>query len=677
MLDGLTLILRSLDFSLKYIPFRVLGKWFIDKNRLTDITFERIPIEKQKSAEKIKNSHTVAYLNQVIRSSSKISRTTKKHSIKSKITKPTTLEEKTLYDFHTTDLTKLKYVGTYKEKKHNGVIEEFTDDKIEDSLFNLIQRTNTNSENKIIYLQGNIGCGKSTILSTLLVKSTILRASQIREQPRNALKIDICIVSFENLIIPKNLKDSDELLSLIYDKIKSEILRQVDVSGGDVIELIKNAANQRRFTIILDGLDFIYTAFCRLCFDLESNLSIYHQTIYSLISDFCIIAFRNETFEIIKNTSEELSGVHRIDIPEENIYSLHSIPKENLFEVFSRRAKYAANTGKSNLKISASKSTIFDEYYDIAIHGLRHIMDTWQKSFCTISLEKIEARLLYDEIFFKIFFLTSGINHYSQINHGLTNIFLINPNYRADSGDITVTDAIDMDKHNYWLKYFMLVYIVENNTDKSAVISLFTSKSTFSAGLIRIILMGFSDIEHGRVLKPNMGRFNGHTALIVGLEATARAKRSIHSGLFFSFEYLCCVVEDTYLRVPSSVIQHFKNPRSLDFFITEDDDQFKIGKFEYLKEKCISVITFIVILEEAYKIEKKKNPELFKIFENSRYQKYVPDFKKIRNDSIIAIGKLSQDYEKEKISELKKIIVKGLSINEREVIRRSLLSIFK
>lgn len=686
MTEGLTLTIRGADFLLKHFPklARFGAKWMLDKRLLKEVTSERIKVDSTQNPQKVSNSHTILFLNQVIRSAGKVSRKSVKGGKQAKITKPQLPEEKALITFHFAETIRRSYIGQYTVRTSDGT-DIRTDDKLEEALFKEITKSRIGKSNEIYYLQGHIGCGKSTLLSTLVVKTIIARHRERESRSPNTLQPDICIVSFENFSIEGGASSVEDIVNAIKEKIVSEIQAQVDVHGRELKSLLVAAAKDRQFTLILDGLDFLYTAFCRLCFELENNLTLYYKALYELVGEFTngdlsdtginiIIAFRNETLDIIKNTSEELSGVHRVDIPAERTYSLHDVPKENLIDVFNKRVEHANEEGGTVVRIDDER--FFHQYHGIAIHGLRHIMDTWEKSFGLVPLASVEERLYRNSGLFKVFFLTSGLQHYSQVNHGLTNIYLVNPSFRSECGDVTVHEAIEMDRLTYWLKYLILVYIVENNTDRNTVIDLFTKRSGYSANLIRIITMGFSEVEHGRVLKPTVTRFNGHKATVVGLEATSRGKRSLSSGLFFSFEYLCCVVEDTYLRVPSSILKHFEYPQSIRFLGEEDEVQYQRKKFKYLLEKASSVFAFIVLLEEAYHLEKKRDPDLFKLFESERYRKYIPDFLRMREDALRGISNLAEGLTDEQKKDLKDEIVKRLRLRDRELIRRSLFTNF-
>lgn len=679
MYESATFSISAFNLALKFIPFRYGYQLFLDRNRLKGISYERISIEKQTSPPNSENEYTVIFKNQVLRTSQKISRKRVKGGTKAKIRLPQTNEEKALIDFHRDDQYRLNYSGSFFSNDAQGNNKRKDTDQLDIEIIKRLDLNPTGTSNRVIYLRGNIGCGKSTLLSTITSQIGGRIFTEIKGAKKNVLDRDICIVSFEEFrAIPDGIT-SDEYVKIIYEKISAELREQTDFRGETLKDILTNCGQARRFTLILDGLDFIYIYFCKFCFELENSLSLYYQIIFRIVNDFvegdlsnvninCVIAFRNETFEIIRDASQELAGVHRIQISEQDVFSLYTIPREKIDTVFNLRRTYV----EEGEAIDCS----FSEYEEIAVHGLRHIMDTWVKSFTYIPMQHVWKRLYCNKEMFKIFFLTSGVKHYSQVNHGLTNIFLVNPNYRSDMGDITTEEAMEMDTPSLWLKYFLLAYICENTTDKAAILKLFSNKGTYSPDLVKIILLGFSEVEHGRIIKPNISRFNGRDAATIGIDLTSRGKKCIKSGLFFSFEYLACVVEDSYLRVPTSLLESFNNPKGIGFLTEANQENYNAELFDYLREKSFSVFTFILMLEEAYKVEKKQNKELFAFLENTQLKKYSPDFKKMREDAINTIDRMSNEFTDSQRKELKRIIVTALGTSRQVLIKRSIETIF-
>ena len=130
MTEGLTLTIRFADFLLKHCPklARFGAKWRLDKRLLKEVTSERIKVVTTQNPQKVSNSHTILFLNQVIRSSGKVSRKSVKGGKQAKITKPQLPEEKALITFHFAETIRRSYIGQYTVRTSDGT-EIRTDDK--------------------------------------------------------------------------------------------------------------------------------------------------------------------------------------------------------------------------------------------------------------------------------------------------------------------------------------------------------------------------------------------------------------------------------------------------------------------------------------------------------------------------------------------------------------------
>jgi len=674
------------DFIIKYVPLKYVWTVIGDRKRFKDVSLERISIDENQYTKSYRNDSTSTFKNQVIRDYSKISRKNIKGGEKAKITLAKSYEENFFSDFHLIERYRLKYRGSFFSVDSNNNYIEHQTDSLDKEIIKKVKNRPTGTANKVIYLKGNIGCGKSTLLSTVVTNIIISDHGQSFKPKKDTLRNDICIVSFEDFTaIDENLS-AEGFKNRVYEKIIKQMKGQVKINSKDDLKsVLKECTKKSNFTLILDGLDFIYIHFCKYFFDLTDNMSTYYKMLFMIISDFIkgdlsdlnlnvIIAFRTETLGILKNTTLELSGVNRIDIPESDIMSLYFAPEGSIDQVFDKRMEYLKD--KSSSEIAIIRKFSFSEYHGIAVHGLRHIVDTWSKSFSRLDSKNAQVRLYQNEKLFKLFFLHSGLPHYSQINHGLTNIFLVNPNYRADRGHITWEDAIEMDQPSLWLKYFMLAYLCENKTDKASVIRFFSENTNFSSKLIKIILLGFSEIEHGRIIKPRVTRFDGNDTISSGIDLTSRGQKSMQSGLFFSFEYLSSVVEDSYLRMPSNILDKFNNSKGISFLLEKDDLKYENMLFEYLCEKSSSVISFIIALEASYKVEKSQNKSLYRKLESDKYIKYRPDFHRMRNEAIQSIELLASNLDSEKKSKIISIISNNLKSKNRIKIERSIYSTF-
>ena len=165
--NTLRLGLGILNFGLKFFPFKIMYRKYLDRNRLAGISFQRINIGEYVSPPSNENEYTVIFKNQVIRTSQKISRKRVKGGTKAKIRKPQTDEEKALIDFHKNDEYRSNYLGSFFIKNEAGNNERRVTDRLDVEIQKRLSVSSTGTLNRVFYLQGSIGCGKSTLLSTI------------------------------------------------------------------------------------------------------------------------------------------------------------------------------------------------------------------------------------------------------------------------------------------------------------------------------------------------------------------------------------------------------------------------------------------------------------------------------------------------------------------------------
>ena len=563
MFEGLLVKLQIAELIYKYAPVKKGCLFFRNFWVIDDVSFEQLIVEDFEKPDAAENSYSRAYKNHVVRGSEKIARKRGKGSHKAKITAPKTPSEKNLVNFHTDDTYRISFSGTYKTANDEGVIETHFSDELEVEILSKLSKFSGIEQSRQLFLQGEIGCGKSTLLTSVVVKFTQEAFRERASRKKGQLARDICIVSFEGIEFTDRSWTVEQCVEFIYEQIKEELLQQVDVSGENLDELLRNASKAHSFVLILDGLDFLYPQFCQWCFQLENRLSMYHQTLLQVMRDFqqgrfaafgfiCFFVFRNETLEVLKDSSRSIAGFNRVTVNAEDIFSLNSVSGNLVNDVFTTRSNLEGDVCEHTNELF-EKHADFSDLQDVAVHGLRHVVDSWSKSFQYIPINQIKSRIYDNPKLFKIFFLTSDIIHYSQIKHGLTNIYLINPHYRAGNGLIDVQTAVRIDTQTFWLKYLMLVHIHANNATASSILALFSgNKASYDSDLIRLILLGFSEVAHGRIIKPNISRFDGHQPITQGIQITKRGKKCIEKGLFFSFEYLACEPDRVYRRGLSS-----------------------------------------------------------------------------------------------------------------------------
>ena len=122
----------------------------------------------------------------------------------------------------------------------------------------------------------------------------------------------------------------------------------------------------------------------------------------------------------------------------------------------------------------------FDFVSQISVQGLRHTLNLIRQLDWSLDNNQSFRRFFGNHTLLTQLFLVEGYRHYSQINQGVTNIFLVNSSYRKENNPPLIDGQpafskrhLETYKQTYFLKYLVLSLIDLENTDQQDVASAF------------------------------------------------------------------------------------------------------------------------------------------------------------------------------------------------------------
>ena len=566
------------------------------------------------------------------------------------------LHAKLTLNFH----SKSKYIAPFRKSTPSSDIISDENHKTSEYLFKRLAAPK-NKENSLFLITGEIGCGKSTLLSNVVFKIFEEQIAHKRGRPTGRLSTECAVIDFESIKMPGNLNFDDYLANHVEPFILQQVNDQTNLKGENW-ETILQASLSVNLVLAFDNMDAIYHKFCSSLLVDGNNieefkgLNTYFSLFYLLIEEFaigklskygikCLFALRTDTLEVLENSHGPDHGGPQLIQSIENVISIREADSNYLRDVLERRLILARDCAKDNCRelfeqrIAKLKENNIDfsGILDVSVQGLRHTIKVISDLDPCIDNETIFERFFCEKQWLKMFFYVSGKEYYSQINQGITNIFLVNNRYRKSQNPETLEgERLFSDKqlrdhpHTYWLKYLILHLVDSVSTDKETIESLFSKTGAYDKNLVNLVLFSLSEVRHGRLVRPKLiissaGKVNG-----MGLEVTNRGKRLFKGNYFWSFFYLSMVVEDAWIEIPNVLREDFQNPIGFGFLGAKNSKTFDDQFTKFMKEKIKNVFLFISILQESNALERKMHKNLFQTLIDKGVK--FPNFNEIRQD---------------------------------------------
>ncbi|MCG7899689.1 MAG: ATP-binding protein [Candidatus Thiodiazotropha weberae] len=575
-------------------------------------------------------------------------------------------------------------------------------------LYDYLLRIPSNRDNNDnILIMGDIGCGKSTFVANFAHKLIDYNTMAVDQRPVNYSRKEPIFMDAEALLDKGSYGSTSKIYDSIISEITEKIKDQCEVDGDSLEEVVSSSKGQR-VVLIFDNLDYVYHTFCYLLYgdkylDEEIVISEYFPFLFKLISDFtlgqycnlgisCIYVARNDTADLISyGMGQKDNGDRLIDhidmLVEVNEVAANTV--ENIIKKrFALSDSMIANGRdalKSNIEKYNDQSSCIDILSHLSTHGLRHVISLYGELSWAIFTDEAFKRFFLDCTTPMLYLYLGGKTNYTQISEGITNIFLVNNEYRKlhnytlSNGEKQYSDSLlGEHMHTYWLKYYILLFIYQGNATKSEVRQVFSKKENmpyaYEDGIVNLVLLSLSEFEHGRLIKPNIQARERGAVCSSGLECTNKGMYLIENNIFFSFWYLAVVIEDEWLEYPAFCFKDFSDYGSFEFLFNTNSDQYNRELVKMLITKIPLVLTFIDILEFSHKYEKDKCKDVFctNLVDIGIDE---PNFSSIRKSIESEISNYTKDFLDKDKEELRRKLEEYDS--NRHSLRKSLNKFFK
>lgn len=644
-------IISSLDFALKYIPWVTVKESPEQRERKRaerSLRYSRINLSDTTQSAKLEGVSEVAldtgstffaaFASHAIHKAVPVSRAGLKNKGRpSKLVPAKSVVDKATVGFHSSENYRVDFKG-FRFSRSDTI------DNIADELFNDLKRPSSGLKlNETTLVVSEIGCGKSTLLTNLLYRINAHQASQVSASLPQTQPIEVVLISFDSLRIPPN----DQLESFMEGSVKPLIAKQIrdqtNLTGKDFDDILGNRKGAN-IVLIFDDLDAVYRTACRDLIlsqdavDTKQGLNEFFPFVHELVSLFaggelsqyglrCVFGLRHDTLKMLEASRGPTLGGTSLVENLRALYNLNDIGGAEVLEVIKRRLQLAYDIENDEKRKAIIQSRIerlekskgdFDFVSKVSVQGLRHTIYLLQQLDWAIRDDEAFERFFITRGFLYQFFLSGGYRHYSQINEGVTNIFLVNSSYRKENnpklidGKPAFSDRfLQNHKCTFFLKYLILCLISTRRTDHSDIVDLFSANGSYERELVELVLFSLCEVRHGRLIRPSIDFFENGALKMNGLAVTARGAHALKNEVFWSFQYLAMVVEDNWLEVPNSISGVFDNPMGVLHLGKSSQASFERRYTDYLYEKARTVPAFIVLLWAVFEAEKKQNRKVF------------------------------------------------------------------
>jgi hypothetical protein len=549
------------------------------------------------------------------------------------------------------DLAKRFYNKYYSEPqiKRKGYANHIAIDDFIENVF--LDATNAN-KNKISFLLGSVGVGKTAFVNYIISKHfpdtkykekfIFIRIDVEYQEKKNMEDIGKFIIDKFIWIVNKDFKDlllKDTTLKGHIDTLSQKFMTEDERERNfrTIIEYLYTRNNKIKLALIIDNIDIIYHRTKINFFDTEDNRDMTNK-IDNLVKYFVeninehfdslyanvLFVMRGDTFEYMKHRDSTDNTTSRT-----NIYITHncfSIEEYKWDDILKKRFKMLRDLIDEKYNPGEMKEKIIDridkisEYLELGPKsnnlistiqkltnaGLREMMD-YLNSYSYISyysssrfFEKVPVALMA--------FILSGNQLYSDKHSVITNVFM---NY-----DIETFKPI-----TYWLKYFIIRYLnkrtsSKTETTKQDIYNIFSNQEqekAYNQECIDMILKTLTNSNQSNIIEVKKTYVNPKKDKLT-LKITEKGTTIINE-MVFKFYYLQLMVDDHLLALPEILqtndLYKFEKSTGYSYLLLKDDEYTKTAT-TIIKEKGKAVIYFLTLLKCALDYEKEKYSDVFK-----------------------------------------------------------------
>lgn len=448
--------------------------------------------------------------------------------------------------------------------------------------------------------------------------------------------------------------------------IKNALEANQIIVGSDItsIESILKLSYQKllRPLIILDELDVVYYQFCKASLIPshinQPNLPKFKEIIkfFLKFSDEYVTKGQTATVLVIVSLRESSYTLFRannllgMEAHHNHIIKLHTNCNEKIKDILIRRLRLKQKNIKEYISSLAvhlreqMENNILEETIDLTIeelqdnvnainfipnvelsvHGFRHLMNLFYK------VEKFDRSgnlLRYliakpNELLLIYQFLDGALD-YSQTKEGVSNIFLVNRDYKElvnpglESSQKISQELLKDHLQTYFLKY-LIIYLIyemdrihETPLNLQQIIEIFCNKldeedfGLFETEIVCLVILHATEADHGRLIRLDTTK-NNHE---IKCRCTKRAAKMIEKEMFWSFKYLMVIIEDEWIGFPKFLQNDFlirDNWKRVFVFVTKSYQYTDEKKLDFIKYKAKLTFIFLTLLQVAASHEFKR-----------------------------------------------------------------------
>jgi GTPase SAR1 family protein len=526
---------------------------------------------------------------------------------------------------------------------------------IENFMIDVFLDKKNGNKNKISFLLGDVGVGKTAFINYLISKIfpkteykddlMFIRIDVENQENETTESIASYIIVKFITIIRKNFNwilTEDSTLKGYIDTLESiDNIEKRKSNFHQIIEYIYNQHNIK-LALLIDNIDIVYHKSKLNFFDTERNKQVTDK-IDDLVKFFVknideffdslyanmLFVMRRDTFEYIK--SKNLAPSHV------NVYEncdSYIIKEYDWDEILSKRfamlydllsAQYEnedTKTIKEKIKerieniasyLEPNETTkninLIATIQNLTNFGLREMMD-YLNNYSYISYFNT-ARFLKNEPVGLMAFILHGYQLYSDNRSLITNVFM---NYNTEQ----------FKPITYWLKYFIIKYISKRTSNNIETViedinSIFISEKgeAYTKEHIKMILKTLTDSNQSNIIEVKKTYINGSNNKPKDKLTLRTSKKgeTIINEMVFKFYYLQLMIDDNLLPFPQTLLHkdlyHLDKSKGYSYLLFQGEDYSDTAK-NVIKEKGQSVIYFLTLLKTALEYEKNKYSDVYK-----------------------------------------------------------------
>lgn len=527
------------------------------------------------------------------------------------------------------------------------------------------------SQNRLIFLVGNVGIGKTTFLCNFIskkyeefekegvlpVKINLDTATghQIPEISEIILKIKSGIIQF---LRSNKIFDSKNIEEIATESACDEDVDRLvaDANLNHLLSILKSNYN-KKVVLFIDNIDYLYHIGDRGFFASGGDEHPERQKVreaHSVIIDFINIFWRDDSFmssrqgmSVVISCRRDtisflMSRQHEVPITglEDNIFSLPQPNTERAKKVIAARfdlvKKLAEKIPEDTKRIeyidqserlkksyqdrSRVGNILLDDLWLISRKGLRDMIQQISEFSWLEFLDgkKTGLNIRFTQQYYPsmLAYMLSGYRRYSQFSGNVPNIYLINAPMQSNEVGVPL-EFKEPHKYTFWLKRMILAYLDQRskiNTNLEDVLYVFCGRNgrAYSQNLVRYCLSSLLEVPSSEMIEVDVAADGGagNRGYIQGISITNRG-RFILNEFSNSIRYLQLVLDDWRLLFPSDLCHMFSYKDPDYSYLVLDEKEYGESLDEILENKCKDVFRFSIFLEEMLKFEKKILPNVY------------------------------------------------------------------